>query len=35
MNPYVAFLLYLLAFLGFVFITLVMNRYLGPKPAAS
>jgi NADH-quinone oxidoreductase subunit A len=35
MNPYVAFLLYLLAILGFVFITLVMNRYLGPKPAAS
>jgi NADH-quinone oxidoreductase subunit A len=33
MNPYVAFLLYLLAILGFVFITLVMNRYLGPKPA--
>ena len=35
MNPYVAFLLYLLAILGFVFITLVMNRYLGPKPVAS
>jgi NADH-quinone oxidoreductase subunit A len=35
MNPYVLFLLYLLAILGFVFITLVMNRYLGPKPAAS
>jgi len=35
MNPYVAFLLYLFAILGFVFITLVMNRYLGPKPAAS
>jgi NADH-quinone oxidoreductase subunit A len=35
MNPYVAFLLYLLAILGFVFITLVMNRYLGPKPAAT
>jgi NADH-quinone oxidoreductase subunit A len=35
MNPYIAFLLYLLAILGFVFITLVMNRYLGPKPAAS
>jgi NADH-quinone oxidoreductase subunit A len=33
MNPYVVFLLYLLAILGFVFITLVMNRYLGPKPA--
>ena len=35
MNPYVVFLLYLLAILGFVFVTLVMNRYLGPKPAAS
>jgi NADH-quinone oxidoreductase subunit A len=35
MNPYVAFLLYLVAILAFVFITLVMNRYLGPKPAAS
>lgn len=35
MNPYVVFLLYLLAILGFVFITLLMNRYLGPKPAAS
>jgi NADH-quinone oxidoreductase subunit A len=35
MNPYVVFLIYLLAILGFVFITLVMNRYLGPKPVAS
>jgi len=35
MNPYVAFLLYLLAILGFVFVTLVMNRYLGPKPVTS
>ena len=35
MNPYVVFLLYLAAILGFVFITLVMNRYLGPKPVAS
>ena len=35
MNPYVALLLYLLAILGFVFITLVMNRYLGPMPAAT
>jgi NADH-quinone oxidoreductase subunit A len=35
MNPYLAFLLYLLAILGFVFVTLVMNRYLGPKPAAT
>jgi len=35
MSPYLAFLLYLLAILGFVFITLVMNRFLGPKPTAS
>jgi len=35
MNPYAAFLLYLFAILAFVFITLVMNRYLGPKPIAS
>jgi len=35
MNPYFAFLMYLLAILGFVFVTLVMNRYLGPKPAGS
>jgi NADH-quinone oxidoreductase subunit A len=35
MNPYVVFLMYLLAILGFVFITLVMNRYLGPKPIAT
>ena len=35
MNPYVAFLLYLVAILAFVFITLVMNRHLGPKPTAS
>lgn len=35
MNPYVVFLLYLVAILGFVFVTLVMNRYLGPQPAAS
>ena len=33
MNPYVAFLLYLGAILSFVAVTLVMNRYLGPKPA--
>lgn len=32
MNPYAVFLLYMLAILGFVFITLVMNRHLGPKP---
>src|SRR6185295_17280698 len=35
MNPYVVFLMYLLAILGFVFVTLVMNKYLGPKPVAS
>jgi NADH-quinone oxidoreductase subunit A len=35
MNPYFAFLLYLLAILGFVAVTLVMNRYLGPKPKSS
>lgn len=35
MNPYVAFLLYLIAILGFVAITLLMNRMLGPKPLAS
>ncbi len=35
MNPYVVFLLYLIAILGFVAVTLLMNRYLGPKPIAS
>jgi NADH-quinone oxidoreductase subunit A len=35
MNPYVSFLLYLAAILGFVFVTLLMNRMLGPKPVAS
>ena len=35
LNPYVVFLLYLLAILGFVAITLLMNGVLGPKPAAS
>jgi len=35
MNPYAVFLLYLLAILGFVGVTLVMNRVLGPKPAPS
>jgi NADH-quinone oxidoreductase subunit A len=35
MNPYGAFLLYLLAILGFVGVTLLMNRMLGPKPAHS
>ncbi len=35
MNPYTVFLLYLMAILGFVAVTLLMNRMLGPKPAAS
>ena len=35
MNPYAVFLLYLLAILGFVAVTLLMNRVLGPKPVAS
>lgn len=33
MSAYAVFLLYLLAILGFVFVTLLMNRYLGPKPS--
>jgi len=35
MNPYAVFLLYLGAILSFVGVTLVMNRYLGPKPVAT
>jgi NADH-quinone oxidoreductase subunit A len=35
MNPYVAFLLYLGAILTVVASMLLLNRYLGPKPAAS
>lgn len=35
MNAYLAFLLYLLAILGFVALTLWINRVLGPKPAAT
>jgi NADH-quinone oxidoreductase subunit A len=35
MNPYVVFLLYLAAILGFVGFTLLLNRMLGPKPVAS
>jgi len=35
MNPYVALILYLMAILGFVAVTLVMNRMLGPKPIPS
>ena len=34
-NPYVVFLLYLVAILGFVAFTLFLNRVLGPKPVAS
>jgi NADH-quinone oxidoreductase subunit A len=34
-NPYIVFLLYLTAILGFVFVTLLLNRLLGPKPASS
>jgi NADH-quinone oxidoreductase subunit A len=33
MNAYLAFLLYLLAILGFVAITLWLNKVVGPKPA--
>lgn len=32
MNPYGAFLLYLLAIVAFVALTLWLNRVLGPKP---
>ena len=35
MNPYVVFLLYLMAILGFVAITLLLNGLLGPKPVAT
>ncbi|MGA8053611.1 MAG: NADH-quinone oxidoreductase subunit A [Burkholderiales bacterium] len=35
MNPYVVFVLYLLAILGFVAFTLLLNRLLGPKPVSS
>ena len=34
LNPYVVFLLYLVAILGFVSVTLLLNRVLGPKPVA-
>jgi NADH-quinone oxidoreductase subunit A len=33
MSPYAVFLLYMLAILGFVATTLLMNKLLGPKPA--
>lgn len=35
MNQYAIFLLYLLAICGFVGVTLLMNRYLGPQPKAT
>lgn len=35
MNPYAVFLLYLGAILSFVAVTLMLNRVLGPKPAAT
>ena len=35
MSAYAAFLLYLVAILGFVAFTLFLNRVLGPKPARS
>jgi len=35
MNPYLAFILYLVAILGFVALALILNRLLGPKPARS
>ena len=33
MNPYVVFLLYLVAIFGFVGVMLLANKLLGPKPA--
>ena len=35
MNTYIVFLLYLLAILGFVGVTLLMNSIFGPKPTPS
>jgi NADH-quinone oxidoreductase subunit A len=35
MNAYLDFLVYLVAILGFVGLTLWLNRVLGPKPVAS
>jgi len=34
-NPYIVFVLYLVAILGFVAFTLFLNRVLGPKPRSS
>jgi len=35
LNPYVIFLMYLAAILGFVALTLLLNSLLGPKPVAT
>lgn len=35
MNPYVVFLLYLVAILGVVALMLLLNRLLAPKPAST
>ena len=35
MSAYVVFLMYLAAILGFVALTLLLNKVLGPKPAAT
>jgi NADH-quinone oxidoreductase subunit A len=35
MSAYTVFLLYMLAILGFVAVTLLLNRVLGPKPVSS
>jgi NADH-quinone oxidoreductase subunit A len=35
MNAYAVFLLYMLAIMGFVAVTLFLNRMLGPKPLSS
>ena len=35
MNPYVTFLLYLIAIVGFVGVALTLNNLLGPKPKAT
>jgi NADH-quinone oxidoreductase subunit A len=35
MNAYLSFLLYLAAILGFVAVTLWLNRIVGPKPVSS
>ena len=35
MSAYVVFLMYLAAILGFVALTLALNKVLGPKPVAS